>query len=266
MISTDIAVCDKPADAKHEVVDTWHQPTPLAQISMPEIDYPIDALPSILQKAVMAYHQYGQQPLSLIANSALANISLACQSQANVARDHYLTSPVSLYFLTCGLSGERKSAVDSVFSRACRQWEQAIRKQRAPDIMAATHLHETWKMERNAVTAQLKRAMIHNENTEYLKDELADMMQDEPEIPLQPMIYFEDSTQEALAHDLALGWPSASLWSDEAAIVLGSHSMQSNPTRFVALLNRSWDGKALSVQRKTQDNFILENRRLTINC
>ena len=265
MISTDIAVCDKPTDATHEVVHAWHQPTPLAQISMPEIDYPIDALPSILQKAVMAYHQYGQQPLSLIANSALANISLACQSQANVARDHYLTSPVSLYFLTCGLSGERKSAVDSVFSRACRQWEQAIRKQRAPDIMAATHLHETWKMERNAVTAQLKRAMIHNENTEYLKDELADMMQEEPEIPLQPMIYFEDSTQEALAHDLALGWPSASLWSDEAAIVLGSHSMQSNPTRFVALLNRSWDGKALSVQRKTQDNFILENRRLTIN-
>jgi len=265
MITTDIAVCDKPADTTHVVDNTWRQPTPLSQISMPEIKYPIDALPPILQKAVMAYHQYGQQPLSLITNSALANISLACQSRANVARDHYLTSPSSLYFLTCGSSGERKSAVDSVFSRACRQWEQNIRKKRAPDIMAVTNLHDTWKMERNAVAAQLKRAMIHNEDTHHLKAEFAALIQEEPVIPLQPMIYFEDSTQEALAHDLALGWPSASLWSDEAAIVLGSHSMQSNPTRFVALLNRTWDGKALSVQRKTQDNFILENRRLTIN-
>lgn len=53
--------------------------------------------------------------------------------------------------------------------------------------------------------------------------------------------------------------------SDEAAIVLGSHSMQNNPTKFVALLNRAWDGNPLSIKRKNQDNFVLENRRLTIN-
>lgn len=131
--------------------------------------------------------------------------------------------------------------------------------------MATTTLYQTWKMERDAVSTQIKRAMVQNENTRYLKSELAALMQDKPEIPLQPMLYFEDSTQEALASDLAKGWPSASLWSDEAAIVLGSHSMQNNPTRFVALLNRTWDGKALSVQRKNSDNFVLENRRLTVN-
>lgn len=36
-------------------------------------------------------------------------------------------------------------------------------------------------------------------------------MGQEPEIPLQPMLYFEDATQEALASDLSTGWPSASL-------------------------------------------------------
>jgi Protein of unknown function (DUF3987) len=200
-MSTDIAISDQ--------THTWHQPTPLTKIIAPEIKYPIDALPSILQKAVTAYHQYGQQPLSLIANSALANISLACQAQANVARDPYLVSPISLHFITCGSSGERKSAVDSVFSRACRQWEQAIRRKLAPDILAATQLHETWKMERDAIATQIKRAMINNENSHDLKRELALLMLEEPDIPLQPMLYFEDSTQEALAFDLALGWPSA---------------------------------------------------------
>lgn len=98
-----------------EISHAWHSPKPLTKVSAKEITYPMDALPSIVQKAVNAYHQYGQQPLSLIANSALANISLACQAQANIARDHYLVSPLSLYFLTCGSSGERKSAVDSAF-------------------------------------------------------------------------------------------------------------------------------------------------------
>lgn len=111
-----------------EMSYTWHSPKPLNKVSTPEIKYPTDALPAIVQKAIKTYHQYGQQPLSLIANSALANISLACQAQANIARDHHLVSPISLYFLTCGSSGERKSAIDSIFSRACRQWEQTIRR------------------------------------------------------------------------------------------------------------------------------------------
>lgn len=262
-MTTDIVPCEPSVNTA--LVNFWQQPTPLSEITSPEINYPVEALPSVVQKAVRAYHEYGQQPLSLIASSALANISLVCQSQANVARDKYLVSPTSLYFLSCGSSGERKSAVDSVFSRAARMWEQSIRKKLAPKVSRAKLLHETWRMERDALLSQLKRAMMHNEYTEPLKAELASLLADEPEVPLQPMLYFEDATQEALASELAVEWPSASLWSDEAAIVLGSHSMQNNPTRFVALLNRTWDGKSLSVKRKNQDNFILENRRLTIN-
>src|SRR5690349_17193121 len=36
---------------------------------------------------------------------------------------------------------------------------------------------------------------------------------------------YEDMTPEALAQDLAAGWPSASLWSDEAGLVVGGHGM-----------------------------------------
>jgi len=41
--------------------------------------------------------------------------------------------------------------------------------------------------------------------------------------------------------------------------------MHSNPLRFVALLNRLWDGKSFTAHRKTSDNYTLEDRRLTIN-
>ena len=75
----------------------------------------------------------------------------------------------------------------------------------------------------------------------------------------------ERATQEALAATLANNWPSSSLWSDEAGIILGSQSMQSNPTKFVALLNRLWDGKVFTAHRKSSPSFMLKNRRLTVN-
>jgi hypothetical protein len=107
--------------------------------------------------------------------------------------------------------------------------------------------------------------MISCENTTFYKELLAQLIRLEPQIPLLPTLYFEDATQEALAIHLAHNWPSASLWSDEAGIVLGSHSMQSNPARFVALLNRLWDGKSFTAHRKTTESFTLQYRRLTLN-
>lgn len=244
--------------------DGWPHPIPLVEKSTAAI-YPLNALPAIIQNAITGYHKYGQQPIPLIACSALANVSLACQSLANIARDHYLITPVSLYFLTAGGSGERKSAADSVFSTACRRWEATIKKQRAPEILTAKTLHHAWTMERDGLLTQIKRAMANGDDGQYLKYLLHKVISQEPEIPLQPMLYFEDATQEALASDLSTGWPTASLWSDEAGIVLGSHSMQGNPLKFVALLNRLWDGKSFTAHRKTSDNYTLEDRRLTIN-
>lgn len=83
----------------------WEPPIPFAIATQEETIYPLQALPTILQKTVFDYQQYGQQPISLIACGALANVSLACQSLANVARDHYLISPVSLYFIVLASSG-----------------------------------------------------------------------------------------------------------------------------------------------------------------
>lgn len=243
----------------------WKKPTPLIAALNNEAPYPSYALPNILQHVIHSYQSYGQQPLSLVANGALANLSLACQAHANVARDSYLTSPVSLYFLAIASSGERKSAADSLFSKAIREWETAIRKKREPERLSALTQHKAWQMERDGLLTQIKRATYTGEDSEYYKELLEELVHQEPDIPIQPTLYFEDATQEALAVHLAHGWPSASLWSDEAGIILGSHSMQSNPLRFVALLNRLWEGKPFAAHRKTSQSFIIEHRRLTLN-
>jgi Protein of unknown function (DUF3987) len=118
---------DKAEKAVARVTMGWEAPIPFAVTMQEESAYPLQALPAILQKTVSDYQQYGQQPISLIACGSLANVSLACQSLANVARDNYLISPVSLYFIVLAASGERKSASDNLFSQAARNWEEKVR-------------------------------------------------------------------------------------------------------------------------------------------
>jgi hypothetical protein len=121
---------------------SWPAPIPLVNDdTFQPPPYPIDALPNIVRNAVVTYQQYGQQPLPLIACSALANISLSCQTLANVARDRLLVSPVSLYFIVVANSGERKTAADHIFSQAIRKWEQNIIEELTPTINKAKSLH-----------------------------------------------------------------------------------------------------------------------------
>src|SRR3990167_3511373 len=232
------------------------------EISKP---YPIDALPSVIQDAVSAYHKYGQQPLPLIACSALANVSLACQSHSNVARDKYLVSPISLYFIGIAESGARKTCADSTFSKDVKEWQIAARKKLEPEIKVASLVHEAWTAEKEGLLAQIRRSSLTGEDATYLQYALKRLVENEPVVPLLPVLFFEDATSEALASHIATGWASTSLWSDEGGIVIGGHGMQSNATKFIALLNRLWDGNPFTAHRKTTKSFTVTNRRLTIS-
>lgn len=244
----------------------WLKPTLFTSEIQQSASYPAECLPAIIREAVMAYHQYGQQPLPLIACSALANISLACQSLANVARDRLLISPVSLYFLVIANSGERKSAADHAFGRAIRQWEQKTRESLLPKVRVSRAQHQAWLAQRKSILKQIQRAALSDQyDISSLNERFLEITESEPSIPLLPELYFEDATQEAIVSHLSQGWPSASLWSDEGGIVFSSHGMQNNAAKFVSMLNRLWDGKTFTTHRKTSENFTIENRRLTVS-
>lgn len=244
---------------------SWVEPIPLIHEYEQSLPYPTQYLPTIIREAVIAYHQYGKQPVSLIACSALASISLSCQSLANVARDRLLVSPVSLYFILLADSGERKSSVDHAFSQSIRQWEQRARNKLEPRVQLAKTLHQTWFAEKMGVLSQIRRKTANGENVTKLEANCLEIMEREPIIPILPELFFEDVTQEALVLQISDGWPSASLWSDEGALVLNSHGMQNNTAKFVALLNRLWDGKPFTAHRKTSKNLNVSNRRLTVS-
>ncbi|MER2601378.1 MAG: PriCT-2 domain-containing protein, partial [Candidatus Competibacter phosphatis] len=89
----------------------WPEPHLLAAKIEPE-PYPLDALPDTIRAAVEEVAGFVKAPAALVASSALAALSLACQAHIDAKRAEKLHGPVGLFLLTIADSGERKSTCD----------------------------------------------------------------------------------------------------------------------------------------------------------
>jgi hypothetical protein len=118
-------------------------------------------------------------------------------------------------------SGERKTTVDREFSRAIRNWMIERRETLCLDSEKARAAVAAWEAEREGLLAKIKSASGKKATREEadigaLRERLASLERAKPRELILPSLFYEDTNPEALAVDFAEGWPSASLWSDEA--------------------------------------------------
>jgi hypothetical protein len=231
--------------------------------------YPTDALSPTMRNAVGAYHHFGQQPVPLIALSAMSVAALATQALVNVGRDRNLIGPISLNLAVIAESGERKTSADTRMKRSARRWQQDYRDRHVADVAEADSRIAVWQAQRDGILAKIKSASGAKPKgagvgITDLRAALIDLDAHRPSKKVMPTLFFEDVTPEALAQEMAAGWPSAALWSDEGALVIGSHGMSDDTAlRYFGLLNRFWDGNSFERFRATSSSFAVVGRRLT---
>src|SRR5690625_1220116 len=109
------------------------EPEPLRRPMPPAAEYPMDALGPILGPAARAIHEAVQAPAAMCGTSVLAAASLAAQGRADVVVDGR-REPLTLWAVTIGESGERKSGVDEWALGAHRKQKRCARV-----INAAAH-------------------------------------------------------------------------------------------------------------------------------
>ena len=137
--------------------------------------FPVAALGTIMEEAVIEFHGYGKQPLSMIAGSALATASLACQGLTDVGRDSQNIGPISLSVLTIAESGERKSSLDKAFSKALRDWERAKADKMKDEIKKSIADHAEWEAKRQGLLAAIKETQKKNALSELPKKQTIEM-------------------------------------------------------------------------------------------
>lgn len=242
----------------------WPDPHQLAAKMEPE-PYPLDALPDTIRAAVEEVAGFVKAPAALVASSALAALSLACQAHIDAKRAEKLHGPVGLYLLTIADSGERKSTCDGFFTSAIRQYQEEQAEAMKPAIKEYQAAIAAWEAERDGILSAIKGAGKAGKATNTLKADLAELQRDKPEPPRVPRLILGDETPENLAWGLAKQWPSAGVLSSEAGVVFGSHGMgKDSAMRNLALLNVLWDGGAHSIGRRTSESFTVRGARLTM--
>lgn len=251
-------------DAPVDDSDGWPEPQPLSVKVEPE-PYPFDALPNTIRAAVEEVAGFVKAPLPLVASSALAALSLACQAHIDVKRAERLQGPSGLFLLTIADSGERKSTCDGFFSSAIHRYQEEQAEAMKPDIESHKADMDAWTAERDGLLMAIKDAGKKGKPTDKLRVDLANLQQYKPEPPRVPRMLLGDETPENLAWSLARHWPSAGVVSSEAGTVFGAHGMgKDSVMRNLALLNVLWDGGTHSVGRRTSESFTVKGARLTV--
>jgi putative DNA primase/helicase len=227
--------------------------------------YPIDALPDGIREAVQEVQGFIKAPIPLVASSALCALSLATQAHVNVQRAEKLQGPCSLFMLTIGDSGERKSTCDDFFTKAIRIYEQQQVEIMKPELEQYEAKLSAWNAEREGILAAIRNAGKAGKPTDKLKHDLEETQHNKPESPGIPRLLLGDETPENLAWSLAKHWPSSGVISSEAGLIFGSHGMgKESVMRNLALYNVLWDGGVHNVGRRTSESFTVRDARLTV--
>lgn len=242
----------------------WPAPQPLTVKVAPE-PYPLDALPTTIRAAVEEVVGFVKAPMALVASSALAALSLAIQAHVDVKRLEKLHGPVGLFLLVIADSGERKSTCDGFFTTTISDYEQAQAEAAKPVLKDYKADIEAWEAKRAGVKEKIRLLAKDDKPTADMESALRDLEHDKPEPPRIPRLLYADATPEALAYGLAKQWPSGGVVSAEAGIVFGSHGMgKDSVMRNLGLLNQLWDGKSLTIDRRSTESFTVRGARLTI--
>ncbi|MEF8714383.1 MAG: YfjI family protein [Accumulibacter sp.] len=243
---------------------TWPDPQPLTAKTEAE-PYPLDALPAAIGAAVEEVAGFVQAPLPLVAAAALSALSVTCQAHADVQRAVRLSGPASLFMLSLGDSGERKTTCDTFFTTAIREYEAEQAEIMKPVLQRFEADHDAWKAKRSGILQAITELSKKSKPTDELQSVLAEVQRDEPEAPRVPRLLLGDETPENLAWGLAKRWPSAGVVSSEAGVIFGAHGMSKDSVmRNLGLLNILWDGKELSIGRRTSESFVVRGARLTL--
>lgn len=185
--------------------DQWGELLPLAQ---PETSvnsaYPIHALPPLARDAVIAIAEHVQAPIGMTAQCVIGAMSHIAQAHVNAPHPFNLQGePCSLYLLTEGQSGSRKSTSRNMADKAIIQHERKQYEQYSRDL-------KQW---------QSGQAGLNK------KDKEAYGTENPP--PHDPSTLYSDITLESIAGLYVDGiLNNASIASDEAGQFFGGYTMK----------------------------------------
>lgn len=220
--------------------------------------FPTRAAPEIIRNAMVEIAQVTQAPEALIGSAILAAVSLACQNSINVQRLEGLVGPCSLLFLTFAESGERKSAVDNLATKAFREFDEEQVERAKKDATQYKARRATWDIELNVVSSSIAKAIKKGQDPSDLTKRLDDIYCRMPAQPASRKMLYDDASPAGFKFDLRHRFSSVGFFSAEAKAVFKSGMMHE-----LSLQNKFWGGETIHVTRRASESYDIIDARVT---
>ncbi|MEQ1890305.1 MAG: DUF3987 domain-containing protein, partial [Alphaproteobacteria bacterium] len=241
------------------------EPEPLRATMAPAKPYPVEMLGEVLGSAAKALHEVVMAPLAMCCQSVLAAASLAAQAHFDVLLPWGERKPLSLFLLTVGESGERKSSIDDLVLGAAKAQERSDIEMYEAALKNYEIELSAWKL---ASDAAGKAATTNKKGSATAADVLAAITHCgvKPAPPVAPLRFVSDPTVEGLFKLLAAGQPSVALFSDEGGLLIGGHALNSdNALKTLARWCKLWDGSPFDRVRAGDGAGVLYGRRMALH-
>src|SRR5262245_61468865 len=170
-------------------------PRPLMR-EVPSADrFPVDALGDVLGNAAMAVHDRVRAPLAICGQAVLAAATLVVQGHADIVLPTGHRKPISNFFVTVAVTGERKSAVDTEVMAPICDYETELRE--IFDVELASYLNDqaAYEIARGNVEKQGKGAKALSRAEVKAK---LDALGPAPARPLEPTLTCDEPTIQGL--------------------------------------------------------------------
>lgn len=223
-----------------------------------------EGMPTDLREAIYNVAVAIQCPLPLVLTSVLGVLSSACQASADVVTPWGARQPTSLFTLVLSDSGERKTAVDKLLSRAIH--EHDARTTEAHEALHAKKLagRDVHRLRIRAVHARILRAAAAGWEKDIELDAqlLEDLFAEAPrerDLISHPIV-LSQATPTAILEALHGAFRNVTLTSSEGAAIF-----QRSGVDMLTQCSLLWDGEPIRYARKVGDIDIKEGR-LTLNA
>jgi hypothetical protein len=228
-------------------------PLPLFRALPPPSQFPISALGGLLEGVVIALNRVIKAPTSLCAQSVLGCAGFVVQPHFNIHIDGRV-HPLSLYMISVGESGERKTGIDNVVLATVRDYEKAM-------IQDFTNEKEKHKNAYDLYERNRKNMLNSNKTT---LDNLNVICA--PELPIDPIMIIQEPTFPALVVHLSTSIPSIGLFSAEGGQLFGGHAMKDeNIIQSATGLSLLWDKGEINRARVKDGVYNLYGKRVSLN-
>lgn len=227
-------------------------------------EFPLEQLPDQLRGIVADVAESVQVPVDLPALLALGVTAAACTYAGLwVELPHLPASPVALYLVPVLKPSERKSTVFKLLIEPLTSFERTLRRQRAPEILAAKERHAAEQAFLSNLRRQAREADA-DEKRAALVTRIAEEAGKLAVPPPEPSLIAGDATPEGLGVKLQEQGGRLSVFDTEGSLLANALGRYSSGTTNFDLLLRCWSGDELRVDRKGSSNLYLPCPVLTI--